>query len=1555
MGAVASLALLGLPARAQEPPPDARPVDAKAALAGVTRALALLAAAKGEAAAAAALGDDAPAGVARALAEVAASPRARDVRDLDGQLALQAAMVQDLLAELPAARAALDGFAGEASQRLERELGLVEQEASRLAAAAAALDRAEAQGGVPSRLAAAGREQGGPLLVLGARAPVVRRVLADAEAAPPERRAAERYRSLTEQFDREPDALAARGLVVLRRALARAGAELEALGAQAAARELADRLDARLAGALEALLGAAERAVEVSRRLRDRELLLVGQGSRGAELEQATRMAAAYRRQHHVPPALRATLHADVYADRASARIYVWLEGEDRWVEGQARVDPVEPVVLALLAASDPALRARAADPRAIARLYGLFEVDGGRGRPFTEGLEAAAEAARAASRRARALRDAGAQAGLTAAAIDEALVDRAGAPVGLLLPDGVAADLQADAAVARRVKDELLRAAVERGPEAARELLLTVEAAGAALARLDGRPAVAVVTGRPAGAAVDLAWQPEPAANPGAWLVAPPDQLPPGVERAGGLLIGQATARARAFAWDGQRVHAAEGRAGQGGTVALPLAPGGAGLVPVGPAGPRGQRVALLPRAGPAHLLVLAGAGDEAGRPLPVAPGGAWASHRPWDVAGPREVRAVDAQGQVVARLAVDLPVAAGVAVTVEGDVAPRPTVPPGAKVIARLLAGGKPVEGRRAFRLVDAQGQVVVERSGEALRWTADVPAGRYRLLVEGAPPAAVVVAQGAPEVVAAVHPQGAAHVGDHPAGAGLLLRVDAWPHALAEEVRRVRWRIEGPGGKVVEAVTRPGVEAPAAALLLPVQLAADAAAGPRRVAARLDTEAGAIEATGSFTVRAGARPVEVELRAPDGEALRALAPGLDGPLLRAAEPLQRPTWTLVAPSGRVRALAPRFDGAAAVTIDPDEPPGAWQAWLRGERATREPAAGALTFLVHAPAALEVAPPAQAPVGGRATLVVRPPAGFRPPFRIRRDGGPWSDGAALEVVVQAANDVALTLEDQDGRRARGSIAFAGQRSAEAEPTSAARFGLVADVGERRLFAVDHAQLQAYRRNDNLPRDWVVLEPGPLVAAKVRDRMFQTLPYDGSGGRDPQVAYRTKRFWAQLSAPARAGLLKLGVAEGEPFDVLVSPSPGGEETLKELAARHVAEHGGWQFRLVRVRVVTADGALPDREARDPQAELRLFRVQAKGEGRSVARIEVPGPLGELHLAPSFPELLDLGHDGRLAVSALARRVPLVPGRRYPGGWEALLPEAFLCPELAVEVDVEGRQRLEARVRHVGRSVAGADIGISLGRLGPEPAAPAPRRAERHRLTIEPFGPGAPKPLEVRFEPVLPGQLENIPRALVVTVRARLVPALPAARWPQGEPGERVTLEGAEVVLAPQPLPFPQVELQATYLRQAPDGPKPWPALLPPLGAVRAGAEAPPPPIDRAKALADADAALASGALDDAAAAARQAVFADPDAPEGWAALADVLLARRRPVEALAAARWAAGLGSSVRAWLVAGEALLADGDLDAAKEAAKKAGDLGPQAEPERRRLERLRAQLGD
>lgn len=1563
LAATVLLGLLLAPAAAAQEPPRASPLEPAARQLG--EALAFVAATKGDEAALR-LAGDLPERLRDALRAMARSDRAEDIRAVGGQLDVQAAMLPALIDETPGARGALDALAADASARLERELTAVEKEVERVRSAAAALQRDAAAQALASRLAVAARPGGPELLLLAAQAPLLEADLALVKDGPA------RYRLLAGHFERRTDALVGPTLVALATVRDQAARELRATGDTGEVAAAARDAERRLSWAVQRLAEAATTAVEGVRLVRDEELGRVGKQNRGSELEQALRMEKAYRKQFQELPDLQATTWSDVYQHRVTTRIHVWLDGEDRWVQGPPRVDPVAPVVEALLRAPEPDLRARAVDPASLARVYLLFDRRAERPPgplPFAEGLARAVRNGQALAQRWRALRALGAEQGLDAGALDAALEARLGvAPEVLGEPGPAGAD--ADARVATRVGAALLRAAAERGPEAGADLARSIDEALADVQQVRFEAASIALEGRPPGAAVDLVWDPDPdGPAAGTFLVRPPERLAADADRVSVILVGGAEAslggEVWAHAWAGGKAFVGRAALRAGGTAPVRLAEApGPSLVSVGRVGPAGLRIVQVPRDAPPVDLFLEGPGPR--RPLAPAPGGgAWAMLTPDERGGACTVVGLDPRGEVQARLGLSLGATRGVQVASEGAGGPW-WVAPGGNLEARVTSGGAIVPGQHAFR-IEGPGGVAYQAARETLRWTVELPPGRYRVAVEQKEPisegeriepAPLVVVKEPPRVVAVFDP----HRGSPrnpfettvPAGAGLFLRVDAWPVLLPDEVRRVRWTIEG-GSAPVTATTWASSAWPDVACLLPLQLDPKAAPGSRRVVAAVETARGTLQVEGRFTIGAPAVACEVDLRAPDGDVLRAVPLGpADGPLLRTRPALKGATWVLVGPSRRARVLAPRFDGQVPLVLEEHDLTGVHEAWVLGTAPDGKPAAGRLELLTHAPATLALGAPAAPRVGQEVAITATPPAWFEAPFKVRVAGAPWVAGTRAMLLAKADNDVTVLLEDARGRRTRGRVTFKATREVAAEPASTARFGIAANVTQKRIFAADYALLQNYLRKD-LPADWVILEPQAMTAAKVRDRLFATCPYDAPS-TDPQVAYRSKRFWSGLQESARKRFEALGVEEGAVYDVLDSPSPSGEETLDALVARLIAEQGAWDYRLLRVRVVKADGASTlGTPPRDPQEPVRFAKAGASGEGSAVDRIEVPGPLGDLRLRPLLPATITLGKPARMAFTVLSTRSELLAGRKYPGGLETVLPSALLCPELEVELVVEDK-KVGGVTRRVGKKVGGVDVGVFFEPTGTdrvEAIAGQPRRAERYRIAVEPFTTDAPTTLETRFDPIPPGVLQPEPRTLVVTVRARLVPAVPRASWPANRPmPEPVTIEGAPYVLLRDGLPDVVIELVATYQRQAPDGLKPWPATLPPMAAVRGDAQL-PPIADAPDGAARTATAIERGDVDEAEDGARRAVYTRPEDPLAWALLADVLLQRRRPVEALGRARWSLALGPNARAWVVSAEAAFADGELEEARSALQAA--TGSTEDPAlQRRMQRLRRQLG-
>src|SRR5690606_7297777 len=111
-------------------------------------------------------------------------------------------------------------------------------------------------------------------------------------------------------------------------------------------------------------------------------------------------------------------------------------------------------------------------------------------------------------------------------------------APALLGLADAPEGAQELDRHVARRMATALLRAAVDRGPDAGADLAQAVEEAAADLEALQVEPVVLTLEGRPDGAAVDLVWSPDPDGPEGrVYLVRPPGRLAAGeADRVGAL-----------------------------------------------------------------------------------------------------------------------------------------------------------------------------------------------------------------------------------------------------------------------------------------------------------------------------------------------------------------------------------------------------------------------------------------------------------------------------------------------------------------------------------------------------------------------------------------------------------------------------------------------------------------------------------------------------------------------------------------------------------------------------------------------------------------------------------------------------------------------------------------------------------------------------------------------------------------------------------------------------------------------------------------------------------
>ncbi|RMG06438.1 MAG: hypothetical protein D6731_25850 [Planctomycetota bacterium] len=1471
------------PARADESKPY------RAAALHAARTLALVAADQGLDAARALAGGRLPSELREALAGIAQSPRRADLRDLPS-LKLKAALLDELVAEVPEADAALTAWAEDAGAHAERELRACDQRARALLRAVREL-RTKVEGKLVGSRRAARSEPEGPLLLLcGAQGVLLRHLLSRAGDDPLAVREV-----LLRFFDRPADALA-EGLLRVLPGVARSPVA-GALGPRAPLRSLTETIAKRLRGARDRVLEVVAQATVATTALRDEESRRVLQGDRAPHLAEALRRIKAYRRQFDEPPALRARPEAwGVYEDVRDRRLHFWIPGEGRWVRGHERVDPLDPVQQAFLASPDPEVQREVAHARTLAVAYALFEARAETS--FAEGWSALeARFGEAAARLAR-LRERARAAGLEGDSFEERLAGALGVNARAL-------------ASPRAALDRVLSSAAWRGLGPTLELLSALSSAADALRERPVWGASLRCRGVAEGARVDFVWE-LPAGI--VWLAPPPARAAAGqrVELVG---LGTGAVRVRAFAQDGADCRVGEARLAAGADAALELAPGDPALV----ASEEGVR--QLPLEGPRLRLERA----DGGLPLRPAPGGGALDPAPGSAGGEVVVVGRDTEGAERARLSLRLPPERGVLLA--GNGGPLFWTRPDAEVEGHFQVGGKPGKAP-GFAVRGAHGELL-ERlpGGERARWKARVPPGRYELGPADEPVGTPFgVATEGPRVDVVRSPFGAPCAEALRAGEAGFLRVSAWPALNTDEVLEVRWRVG-----TSEAATRPRAGLPFEAILLPV---VTSKAGEFPVAAEVRTGRGSLRLRTVLRVEEGLRPARVELRATLGRG--AVAAGEEG--LLAVEPaLEGAEWTLLGPAGPAP-LQPRFDGLVPLRLDPQAPLGEYTVWVAGTSKGQR-AFATLSFDLYRAPALALRPPAHARVGDEVLLRVDPPAGFRPPFEIRRGNQAWRAGTSLRVRVLPENDLWIALRDARGHTARGRLTFRGQRALPQPEGAGPRFGIAANAKDRRIFAAPYDLLLRFKQSETLPPNLAVLEYGPLSAERVRDRIFQTVPYDGPPQPgSSQDVYRSVRWWEHLQPSARERLAELKVPPGTPFSVRNSPAPGGEETLADLVGRYLDEHGGWTFRLVSVKV-RADGASPAPLADDPKVRVRLLRraIDRLDIGR-VDRVAVPGPLGPLELLLRLPDELSLDRTERLFFGATARREDLAP-RPYPADWHLLASKAFLVTELEVEARFGGKT-LARKGYALGKAVADLDATLVFEHLGPvrnASLAGQPRTAERHRIRLALLGAGDPTALEHAFAALSPGRLDNAPEELHLVVRARALRGVGRRAWPAGKPlPTPVVVQGVPLYLEREAVPEPSVLLEARYVRAAPGGESPPPEPKTPAGVLVAEPlSAALPPLEES--LKAARAALATGDGEAAEAAARAALASAAADPRPWALLADAAWQRARQAEARDRARWSLELGPTERAWLVLAEVALSRGELAEAREAQASAAGLAP------------------
>jgi tetratricopeptide (TPR) repeat protein len=227
---------------------------------------------------------------------------------------------------------------------------------------------------------------------------------------------------------------------------------------------------------------------------------------------------------------------------------------------------------------------------------------------------------------------------------------------------------------------------------------------------------------------------------------------------------------------------------------------------------------------------------------------------------------------------------------------------------------------------------------------------------------------------------------------------------------------------------------------------------------------------------------------------------------------------------------------------------------------------------------------------------------------------------------------------------------------------------------------------------------------------------------------------------------------------------------------------------------------------------------------------------------------------------------------------------------------------------------------------------------------------------GAPEHLDARFAALSPGQLDNTPQTLTLTLTGAHRRAVPANRWPGDRRGpEPVLLDGVPFKFEAEAVPEVKFEVVVTYVRAAAGGEAPPPEPGASLGELRAGGDRPEALPPASTSLEAGRAALEAGDADLAEEHARRAIAADPSGGKAWTLLAEAAALAGRPAEATARARWANALAPQPLAWLVVAEAALANGEIEEAAAAVAALDDLVPEGPPAAlaERLAKVRAEL--
>lgn len=1508
---------------------SAAPLDQEAltrAADGVARTLALVAADKGAPAALKLSGEERlPPELSELLEAIASAPRAGDLRLAGDDLELKASLLDAVIADVSV---------GEGAQLRPGSLALTRFRESVAAGLLDELSWLEArQRGVsldvesflhdfervPSLKAVRERKRGARLIHLASQAALIEHRLAASTSWG-------RLEAGLRLFDREakPESL------LLLRLLTRLAKrpELDAVCAGDALRATLGVLQDNLAHRREVLLRAIQDNREACRKTRTRELRSVVAGRRGAPMAEAVPLVKSFRRAFQGLPDLEATPTWNVYRDRNDARLHFWLPVEGRWVRGPKRVDPLEPIVKALLESEDPGLRLLATRSHALAQIYTLF-LD-----PFSAARAELDESTLGLfAWVARARRTAGPE---LRGPLEAALGPRLGLPVELF---GTA---ERSGRARRQVLDHVLRVGLAQGPSAARALRESLAKARTRVEKVRLRRIQVGIKGLPAEVPVDLSWSPPPRfprRDDPTWLVPPPFQVRPG-SLAQGIALGSAPLSVEAFAYDGSIVRAGGELAG-GQPLTLTLVAGAPGIS-LARLGAGAIRAWSVPREAPGLELSARGPAKLA-RPLDSAE---CLVLTPRDASGAWTVIGSNARGEARAEAQIELEAPTGIVVTSAWPAAP------GSTVTAEVRRAGEGLAEPRTWSLLDGAGVLVETQKGPRFSWKAGAP-GRYFLSATPGP------AAGHPlplTPLAVATSPGTIRVGAQPwgeqdtlaPGEPAFMRVDSWPTVLAEEVLEVRWTLRRGDEVLRELRTRPQPGRPATALRLPIRIREDAAAGKRSVRAEIVTAGRKVAVSGSFQVLAGGRVLALESR--DEPLLRLPRPGQAvAPVqVRASKAPAEARWHLVSPGGAVRELRARPDRGVDVSLQPGDPEGPYELWFHGLASDKTPVFGWFALRGVAVAELPLSAPRGAALGERVQLEARPPRGFVGPYQVRLKGKSWSKGTSLEWEVKGANRVAVELLDSKGRLARGVLDF---EAAPRETSRGPRVGIVANTLLKRIFLVDEARIGLAISSGKLPRGWVVIEQGPLSIPIARKQLWAKFPYDGPPTKS-QVAYRSQRFWKELSQSARQALTEAGVAKETPFDVMITPLAEGHETLPDLVGRLLGTSGGWTYRLRGVSLEAA-GVKPSDEG--------LEWSETSSRGGSLERVEVAGPLADLALTQVAPSELELDSSNRLSFSLSGLRKA---AQGVPAPFADFAAEAWVCPSLEVEVsfDPPAGEPLRVSIQRPGREASAATITLWLEHLSTtrdESLAGSPRKGERHRLHLLPHG---GKGLQAELlEPALqPGTLANEPRKLVIKVSGRLRRAVPSAKWPAGkERPKSVRIGGVPFLFDPSQLEDAPGEARLavtyTYERRAPGDPGPGSGPAGAMGKVAVGAVK--PLAGDAKTLrASLAQALATSKGKGAERAAWTALQLEPESAESWALVADLALgkeqlslARLRAEQALALA---AKGDAAARAHLVLGRAALGTGDFEAAAESLR-AGQAAGSKDPEL--VKRLKALAND